>query len=299
MLTLESIVGNTWRGFSPSSELIGEFYGIGIIIFLYFVVVLKNKPTFKDYIFLQFCLYGVFKSNNFAAIISMILICTYLFIYSKNFKLSKKAFVGIIIILLISYSFLINANNYEENSRSLLNEAILHSDLFKYENNYKNSVIKKNYFSDEDYLTLLYAYDNESRASSSLLLLTNLYTPSFNIPLMPNIIGLLSFTSVMINRVELWGIAVAKYDPTIFEFAFGNGPYQLSDYLFNHQVRLDFLGDKANSLFLPHSSVFDLLLFGGFSLIGLLIYFPIKKLINKEFKMNLQLLIFTFILLNF
>jgi len=299
MSNLDSIAGNTWRGFSPSAELIGEFYGIGIIIFFYSVIISKNKLTFKDYIFLPFCLYGILKSNNFAAIISTILICICLFIYTKNFKFSKRAFIGIIIILLISFSFLINTNSYEINSRSLLNEAILHSDLFQYEDNYKNSFIKKNYFIDEDYLTLLYADDNESRASTSLLLLTDLYTPSFNIPFVPNIIGLLSFTSVMINRVELWGIAIAKYDPTIFEFAFGNGPYQLSDYLFNHQVRLDFIGDKANSLFLPHSSIFDLLLFGGFSLIGLLIYFPVKKLIKKELKLNLQLLIFIFILLNF
>lgn len=299
MLTLESIAGNTWRGFSPSAELIGEFYGIGIIIFFYSVIISKNKPTFKDYIFLPFCFYGIFKSNNFAAMVSMILICTYLIIYSRNFKFSKRTFIGIMIVLLISFSFLINSINYEDNSRSLLNEAILHSDLFQYEDNYKNSLIKKNYFMDEDYLTLLYTEDNESRASTSLLLLTDLYTPSFNIPFVPNIIGLLSFTSVIINRVELWGIAIAKYDPTIFEFAFGNGPYQLSDYLFNHQVRLDFLGDKANSLFLPHSSIFDLLLFGGFSLIGLLIYFPVKKLIKKELKLNLQLLIFIFILLNF
>jgi len=299
MSTLDSIAGNTWRGFSPSAELIGEFYGIGIIIFFYSVIISKNKLTYKDYIFLPFCSYGILKSNNFAAIISTILICTCLFIYTKNFKFSKRTIIGIIIILLISFSFLINTNNYEYNSRSLLNEAILHSDLFQYEDNYKNSLIKKNYFLDEDYLTLLYADDNESRASSSLLLLAELYTPSFNIPLMPNIVGLLSFTSVMINRVELWGIAIAKYDPTIFEFAFGNGPYQLSDYLFNHQIRLDFLGDKANSLFLPHSSIFDLLLFGGFSLIGLLIYFPVRKLIKKELKLNLQLLIFTFILLNF
>jgi len=299
MLTLESIAGNTWRGFSPSAELIGEFYGIGIIIFFYSVIISKNKPTFKDYIFLPFCFYGIFKSNNFAAMVSMILICTYLIIYSRNFKFSKRTFIGIMIVLLVSFSFLINSINYEDNSRSLLNEAILHSDLFQYEDNYKNSLIKKNYFMDEDYLTLLYTEDNESRASTSLLLLTDLYTPSFNIPFVPNIIGLLSFTSVMINRVELWGIAIAKYNPTIFEFAFGNGPYQLSDYLFNHQVRLDFLGDKANSLFLPHSSIFDLLLFGGFSLIGLLIYFPVKKLIKKELKLNLQLLIFIFILLNF
>ena len=76
----------------------------------------------------------------------MILICTCLFIYSKNFKFSKKTIVGIIIILLTSFSFLINANNYEDNSRSLLNEAILHSDLFQYENNYKNSLIKKLFF---------------------------------------------------------------------------------------------------------------------------------------------------------
>ena len=299
MSTLESIAGNTWRGFSSSAELIGEFYGIGIIIFLYSVFISKSKLAYKDYIFLPFCLYGIVKSNNFAAIVSTILICIFLFIYSKNFIFTRKFFIGFTLLLLISVSFLIITNNYEDNSRSLINEAILHSDLFQFEDNYKNSFIKRNYFLDEDYLTLLYLDDNEFRASTSLLMLTNLYTPSFNIPLVPNIIGLLSFTSVIINRVELWGIATAKYDPTIFEFAFGYGPYQLSEYLFNHQVRLDFLGDKATSLFLPHSSIFDLLLFGGGSLIILLIYYPLKKLIKKELKMNLQLLISIFIFLNY
>ena len=35
---IESIAGNKWRGFSPSAEMIGEFYGIILLFTIYFVV---------------------------------------------------------------------------------------------------------------------------------------------------------------------------------------------------------------------------------------------------------------------
>ena len=35
MKTIESIAGNTWRGFSSSAESIGEFYGLVIFTTLF------------------------------------------------------------------------------------------------------------------------------------------------------------------------------------------------------------------------------------------------------------------------
>ena len=84
---------------------------------------------------------------------------------------------------------------------------------------------------------------------------------NLNIPFVPNIVTVLSFISLMINRTEMWGIFFAKYSPSFIEAIFGYGPLQISDYLYKHKVRLDVPPEKLQSLFLPHSSFFDLLIF--------------------------------------
>ena len=43
MKEFSSIAGNTWRGFAPSAESVGEFYGF--IIILVFLYIIKYKMT--------------------------------------------------------------------------------------------------------------------------------------------------------------------------------------------------------------------------------------------------------------
>ena len=61
----------------------------------------------------------------------------------------------------------------------------------------------------------------------------------------------------------MWGIFIAKYNPTFVEAVFGTGPFQLNKYLYDHDIKLDVPNAKLQSLFLPHSSFLDLLLFIG------------------------------------
>ena len=85
-----------------------------------------------------------------------------------------------------------------------------------------------------------------------------------NIPLIPNIIALISTVSLIINRTEMWGIFIAKYNPTLLESLFGTGPLQLNKYLSEHSIRLDLPNYRQQELFLPHSSLLDFLIFFGF-----------------------------------
>jgi hypothetical protein len=141
--------------------------------------------------------------------------------------------------------------------------------------------------------------NNYKRASSSLLYLINLYTPSFNIYLIPNVVGLISFVSLLINRTELWGVFLAKYNPNFIESIFGYGPYQFSNYLYNHKIKLDFPYPKSTSLFLPHSSFLDLLLFGGVLSILIITFSILKNYKKIDFKNNIFSLLFAFFILNF
>ena len=52
----------------------------------------------------------------------------------------------------------------------------------------------------------------------------------------------------------MWGIFIAKYSPNLLEALFGNGPYQLNNYLYAQDITLDMPEEMDDSLFLPHSS---------------------------------------------
>ena len=96
----------------------------------------------------------------------------------------------------------------------------------------------------------------------------------------------------------MWGIFIAKYNPDIFEFLFGYGPQQLNEYLYGQTVRLDVPSYKISSLFLPHSSLLDLLIFIG--LIGtIMIFIYIIKILYEVKSNNIFLYPVIFLLVNF
>ena len=86
----------------------------------------------------------------------------------------------------------------------------------------------------------------------------------------------------------MWGIFIAKYNPTVLESLIGTGPLQLNKYFSEHQVRLDLPNNRLQELFLPHSSLLDVLIFFGFFgllfALGLLIYLLLKKDNSQLFK---------------
>ena len=304
--SFESVDGNTWRGFSSSAESLGEFYGFIILFFIiaYFSV---EKSELKPYSYLIFFpIYGLYRSNNFAAFLSLlILIFIFINFKMKIIKFNKKYFFTFILFVVVLASIFINFSNYDFYSSNLIYEATRHQNFYgevAQLNNKLKSTSKSHYLvleaiEKDDVGTILLDKENNDTASSSFKLLLNIFTQSFNIPLIPNIVALISLVAFFINRSEMWGIFIAKYSPDTYEAIFGFGPMQLNKYLYEQKVRLDVPKNLQSSLFLPHSSIADTLIFFGilglFIALCLIIYVLFKS--NKNHIMFLPTI---FLILN-
>ena len=299
MRTFESVAGNTWRGFSASAESVGEFFAF--ILFLYFLCFFYNKIsiTYLDIPAIAIVIFGLYKANNFASFLSLVLLATGTFFYNKfNKKISKRSFfIGAATCLVVFGIFIVSKYEYTYLSTELLYEASLHSNLYTNQSNYQKTILITEFFDAAD-LNTLFNIENPNKASSSLSNLVKIYTPSIDIPLVPNLVSVMSASSIFINRTEMWGILIAKYSPNFIEILFGNGPYQLNNYLYSHEIRLDLPAEKLTSLFLPHSSLADLFIFTGLVGVGLIIFFA-KKLLQKETENEYFKVLVVFLLINF
>ena len=268
---LSSVDGNTWRGFSASAESIGEFYGF-VILFCFLTLYLKKmKLNISLLLLIILPFYGLYKSNNFAAMVSLFVALFGLLSYQYlNQNQRKKIFLLLILFVLVGSIFLMNNLGLEYVSTQLLYEASLHSNLFSDLSSEAKSVEITRYFNAGEIESLLNIV-NKGSSSSSLEYLSQIYLQSnFNISFVPNLVTVISFLSIIINRNEMWGIFTAKYNPNFIESVFGNGPYQLNNYLYNLKLRLDVPEEKLNSLFLPHSSALDILVF--FGILGIILF---------------------------
>lgn len=286
---LTSIAGNTWRGFSASAESLGEFYGFVIALFLILFITHKRPITRQQYIMLGFTILGLYRTNNFAVAVSLLLI---ILIFLVEHYLSIRKIKSIIYILstsifFIATYFVINEMNYEYLSTQLLYEASLHSNFFTYTDNYGKSLQIEALFNEQRIYYLINILGDNS-VSTSIKTLSEIFYQNFNFPVLPNLVALISTVSLLINRSEMWGIFIAKYSPNMVESMFGYGPNQLNGYLYNQKVRLDVPLEKISGLYLPHSSILDILVF--FGLIGLffsaafIIYTIVSKSTNPAYK---------------
>jgi len=297
--SLASVDGNTWRGFSASAESIGEFFAFTLLFF--FIVVYLKKLEISKYTVLLLILpiYGLYESNNFAAILSLMLVSFAIVAMSylnKN-KLNKVLILLGLIILFGSY-LIVNRLGFDYVSTQLLYEASLHSNLFTYLSSEAKSVEITRYF-DAGQIQSLLNIENQGQGSSLLIFLSTIYEQSlFNFPYIPNLVTVISFVSIVINRNEMWGIFTAKYNPNLIESLFGNGPYQLNNYIYNLKIKLDVPGGKLNALYLPHSSFLDILVFFGFFGLIMFLFFNFYVLKQKSTNPEYKLLLI-FILLNF
>tara|TARA_A100001035_G_scaffold263470_1_gene244022 strand:- start:742 stop:2757 length:2016 start_codon:yes stop_codon:yes gene_type:complete len=291
MKTLESIDGNTWRGFSASAESIGEFYGL-IILFLFLLFLLKKEEINPKYfIFLVPILFGLYKSNNFAAFLSLILIILLILTYKylSNVEKQKSFFLFFTIFSILIFSIFIFNSDYQYLSSELLFESTLHQGFYENPGSYENfKIIEKKMF-ERDLNTILLTDDNFSKASTSYRFLVNLFTSNLNIPFVPNIVGLISVISLLINRTEMWGIFIAKFDPNNFEALFGSGPQQFNEYLYGEKIYLDVPDYKMNSLYLPHSSLLDFMIFFGTIGTGIILTYVFYKLYKSKNKLFVYL----------
>ena len=94
------------------------------------------------------------------------------------------------------------------------------------------------------------------------------------------LILLLGQIAFLINRSELWGLFLSRYNPTSLELLFGTGPFSLSDHYGDISIKTERITSETPLGFLlPHSSLLLILLFFGF--VG---FFCLSVILYKKIK---------------
>lgn len=220
-----------WRGFYPSAESIGEFYGI-LICLIAFTLIQGKKISKLEIGGVATSVLGLYFANNKTVFLIVTLIVITLIFTKFNLSILKKTLLVIvfltILIFIFGYSNL--TYPYEFSSSALYEQAVKYKDL--------------------------------SMTSSALSYFVNVSNED---GAMLSILSFFGYISYLLNRSELWGIFIARYNPDTLEFMFGSGPLTLGQHY--GQVRIN----EPGSLLLPHSSLLSLLIYIG--LVGVVIIF--------------------------
>ena len=290
MRNFTAVEGNTWRGIAHSAEALGEYAAFAILYTVLISFHYKIKISNFEIVLIFITLFSLFRSNNFAAMSSMVI---FIILFFLN-KLIKKRSIKISVIILVIFSSLLfysktSEYSYEFFSNVLLNEAVSASIMSDTLPGNEDGFTAADFSNFEIFLE---ESKEESSLSSSLYYALDQYTNDGNIKYLPDSVALVSQISVPINRSEKWGIFIAKYNPNFFEFIFGTGPLQLADYYLSHKTKFN------DGLVLPHSSLLDLLIFFGiFGVFSLLIYSCYLIYSNKNNVVYIYL--FLFLLINY
>lgn len=220
-----------WRGFYPSSESIGEFYGI-LICLIAFTFIQGKKISKLEICGVVTSMLGLYFANNKTVFLLVVLIVITLIFTKFNLSILKKTLLVIvfltILIFIFGYSNL--TYPYEFSSSALYEQAV--------------------------------KYQDPSMTSSALSYFVNITNED---GAMLSILSFFGYISYLLNRSELWGIFIARYNPDTLEFMFGSGPLTLGQHY--GQIRIN----EPGSLLLPHSSLLSLLIYIG--LVGVVIIF--------------------------
>ena len=237
----------SWRGIFPSSETVGEFYGLVLLILLFWVI--KNseiKPI--EYVGICSASLGLYFSDNRTAIVLVFLI-SIVYVYLLFFKefINNKFLILFVFIFFAGLSiFLLSSTSYEFASSSIISQ----SSVFQYDSIYSS------------YLRLL----TSSQEDGSLF---------------QSVFGLFSTLGFFLNRSEMWGLFFTRYNPTYTELLIGSGPLSFG------QLYGEIVINDPKSFLLPHSSLLSLIVFIGIvpliALIVLLAINLIKRKRNYEF----------------
>jgi len=278
--SLSSVAGNSWRGISPSAEMIGEFYSIILLISFLLYKTSAIQYEKKSYIYVVFIFYGLLRSNNATAIISLSILI-FLFLVNSNIKtvkIRRIIYLIFICISLISSYFLLRQNTYSNMSHVLANEALIVTGA-------DNKLI-----TEKDFITI-FNDENSENISTSLKFIGKFLINDNKFESIPNIFSILSVLALFINRSEKWGIFFAKYDPNVLDFTFGYGALNLINYEFDNSI-------NTPGLLLPHSSILSIMVFFGFLGLIVFLFVTIKKLYKNKNNLLVSLPV-VFLLINF
>jgi len=289
---IQSIEGNTWRGFSSSAEMIGEFYGVILLITFYFLFIKKIRLNIYQALCILFILYGFFRANNIAALATLLAIVSYLLInhliQSRSTRLLFYSFL--ITLVTVTSFFILRQNTYAYMGQSIVYEGLSISNI-EIKNNDNFQYVDR-LLNERDYLSILDLFEERDEISSSLSFLTKTLSNQNNISYIPNPVAIFGTIALFINRAEKWGTFFAKYDPSGAEFYLGYSPLNLVNYNFDNQI-------VTNGLVLPHSSVLSFLVYFGVIGITLIISFLVLKIYQNRKQNFLVHLILIFLAVNF
>ena len=289
---IQSIEGNTWRGFSSSAEMIGEFYGVVLLMTFYFLFVKKIRLNIYQAFCILFILYGFFRANNIAALATLLAIVSYLLInhiiQSRSTRLLFYSFL--ITLITVTSFFILRQNTYAYMGQSVVYEGLSISNI-EIKNNDNFQYVDR-LLNERDYLSILDLFEERDEISSSLSFLTKTLSNQNNISNIPNPVAIFGTIALFINRAEKWGTFFAKYDPSGAEFYLGYSPLNLVNYNFDNQI-------VTNGLVLPHSSVLSFLVYFGVIGITLIISFLLLKIYQNRKQNILVHLILIFLAVNF
>jgi len=233
----------SWRGIFPSSETVGEFYGIVLLLLLFWIIKREEiRPI--EFVGIFSSTLGLYFSDNKTAIV-LVFVLALTYIYLKLFK-DLISFKPILFFILLSFTgfvvFLLNGASYEFVSDSIISQ----SNVFQYDSVYSS------------YLRLI----NAGKETGTL----------FN-----NVFGFFSAIAFFLNRSEMWGLFFTRYNPTFMELLFGSGPMNFG------QLYGEIIVNNPSSTLLPHSSMLSLILFiGVIPLIILLFIFSINLIKSRK-----------------
>ena len=233
----------SWRGIFPSSETIGEFYGI-VLLFLLFRIVKSGKLRSTDYLGVLSAALGLyFSDNRTTMVLVFVLSILYLCLIYFPTLFNKKGILILLFLLPFSFiSILLMSSGYEFASNSVIAQAM----TFQFDSIYSS------------YLKLL-SSGIESESAFSY------------------VFGFFSSIAFFLNRSEMWGLFFSRFNPTFMELLFGSGPLNFG------QLYGEVVVNDPESFLLPHSSILSFIVFlGVIPMVLLFLFFIIQLFQNKR-----------------
>ena len=250
----------SWRGIFPSSETVGELFGISLVLILYQIVITKRVKLIDKLGIISSGI-GLYFSDNKTSIVLVFLIAIS-YIFLDNLDVSKNTRIMVV----LSFIFI---------SIAALYFVIGKDNLFtSYEFMNTRLIEKAEFYSTDNMNSSSLSYIQESDSKDSIFKL---------------VFGIISTISLLLNRSEMWGVFFARYNPNIGEFFAGSGPLNFG------QLYGEVVIANQSTLLLPHSSVLSYLVFFGI----IPIFFFLVKYLFELYKFSkdreyFYLLIFLF-----